>query len=94
MDQAIEEAYIQQYVEFFALTVATAYFSTQYYQSIHLQPPRPTHSIVSTSSPVISQTVISTIPIVITTTPTSGPSSIQSSRPVMVGRYAPLVLLG
>ena len=43
---------------------------------------------------VISQTVIPTIPVVITTTPTLGPSSSQSSRPVMAGRYAPLVLPG
>lgn len=93
MDQAIEEAYIQQSVEFFSLTVATTSLSTQYSQFVRLQPPSPIHSIVSTFSPMISQTVIPIIPVVITTTPTIGPFYSQSSRPVMEGRYAPLVLL-
>lgn len=57
-----------------------------------LQPPSPTHSIVFTFSPIISQTVVPTIPIVITTTPSMGPSSSQSIRPAMAARYAPLVL--
>lgn len=56
--------------------------------------PSPTHSILSTSSPLISQSIIPIIPIVIKTTPTLDLSSSQSSRTVMAGRYAPLVLLG
>lgn len=94
MDQVIEEAFIQQSVEFSALIVAAASLSSQSSQSIHLQPPSPTHSIVSTSLLVTSQTTIPTIPVVIKIAPPLGPSSSQSSGTVMAGRYAPLVLLG
>lgn len=94
MDQAIEVDYIQQSVEFSALIVAVASLSNQSSQSVHLQPHSPSHSMVSTFSLVISQSIIPTIPIVITTTPATGPSSSQSFRPVMAGRYEPLVLPG
>lgn len=89
LDQATEEAFIQQSIEFSALTVAAASLSSQSSQSVHLQRPSPTHSIVSTSLPLISQT---TILVVIKTAPPLGPSSSQSTKTVMAGRYAPLVL--
>jgi len=43
---------------------------------------------------LVSQTFVPTIPIVIKTIPTLGPSSSKSSRTVMAGRYAPLALPG
>jgi len=36
LDQAIEEAFIQQSIEFYALTVAAASLSSQFSQSVHL----------------------------------------------------------
>lgn len=94
LDQTIEEAFVQQSVEFYSFTIAKASLSSQNSQSVHLQPPSPTHSILSTTSLLVSQTVIPTILVVIKTTPPLGPSSSQSSRIVMVDRYEPLVLPG
>jgi len=82
LDQPVHEAYFQQFVELYALTIAA---STSSSQSVHPISVGPTSSVISTTHPVVSQIVTQHIP----TNPTSTPPI----RPyIMVACYAPLVL--
>jgi len=71
LNQAIDEVCIKKSVEFSTLTFVTTSLSNQYSQYVNLQLTNPIHSIVSTYSLVISQTVIPIICVVITTIPTT-----------------------
>lgn len=85
-DQDVHEAYVQQSVEFSALTVATSAISSQF---IHPASISSTSCIISTNSPIVLQTV--TQPILRTNTYVP-PISSHITQPNMASCYSPLVL--
>jgi hypothetical protein len=79
-DQDLHKAYIQQSIERFSLSISAASINPQVTHSIS---PSPASSTSSITSPTIIQVTIQ---------PTIGFPSNQPPPPIMVARYAPLVL--